>query len=68
MRGNIIKLEHMLCKIYQVEGLVVAIHKLLEYDIYVSQDCQESFSTICSMPELLRYKVKEVRSDVSKVV
>lgn len=62
------KLEHILSKIYQVEGLVIAIHKLLEYDIYVSQDCQESFSAICSMSELLRYKVKEVRSDVSKVV
>ncbi len=61
-------LEHILRKIYQVEGLVVAIHKLLEYDIYVSQDCQESFSAICSMSELLRYKVKEVRSDISKVV
>lgn len=62
------KLEHILNKIYQVEGLVIAIHKLLEYDIYVSKDCQESFSAICSMSELLRYKVKEVRSDVSKVV
>lgn len=61
-------LEHILRKIYQVEGLVIAIYKLLEYDIYVSQECQESFNAICSMSELLRYKVKEIRSDVSKVV
>lgn len=61
-------LEKLLCKIHQIEGLCISLEYIVDAEIVVQRECLEYFNGVTTLIELLRLKIKEVRSDVSKYV